>query len=122
MILCIIYVCLKGSAQSWPPASDASRSNKNDHHCFFDVCLTCLVGGYSSANDRARIDQLLRKLKRFGFCQKRLLMPRPWLVELMTASLSQFVWIQTTSCESIFLRQGLQTIIYALELTSSNSL
>ena len=24
-------------------------------------------GGYSSANDRARIDQLLRKLKRFGF-------------------------------------------------------
>src|SRR6218665_4131025 len=56
----------KGSAQSWPPASDASRSNKNDHHYFFDLCLTCLVGGYSSANDRARIDQLLRKLKRFG--------------------------------------------------------
>src|SRR6218665_1696896 len=29
--------------------------------------------------------------------------------------LSQFFWIQTT--ESIFLRQGLQTIIYALERT-----
>src|SRR6218665_1096677 len=26
--------------------------------------------GYSSANDRARIDQLLRKLKRFGFLPK----------------------------------------------------
>src|SRR6218665_4063206 len=67
---CIIYVCFNGPVQSWPPASDASRSNKNDHHCFFDVCLTCLVGllcRYSSANDRARIDQLLRKLKGSGF-------------------------------------------------------
>src|SRR6218665_4184682 len=58
--------------------------------------------GYSSANDRARIDQLLRKLKRSGFCHKRLQMPRPWLVKLMTTSLSQFFWIKTTSCESIF--------------------
>src|SRR6218665_1324359 len=62
----------------------------------------------------------LESLNALVFCQKWLLMPRPWLVKLMTGSLSQFFWIQTTSCESIFLRQGLQTIIYALELTSSN--
>ena len=30
-------------------------------------------------------------------------MPRSWLVKQMTASLSQFCWIQTTSCENIFL-------------------
>src|SRR6218665_591461 len=51
----------------------------------------------------------LESLNAFVSCQKRLLMPRPWLVKLMTASLSQFFWTQTTSCESIFLRQGLQT-------------
>src|SRR6218665_2502887 len=64
----------------------------------------------------------LESLNALVFCQKRLLMPRPWLVKLMTASLSQFFWTQTTSCESIFLIQGLQNIIYTLELTSSNSL
>src|SRR6218665_564923 len=64
----------------------------------------------------------LESLRALAFCQKRLQMPRPWLVKLMTASLSLFFWIQTTSCESIFLRQDLQTVIYALELTSSNSL
>src|SRR6218665_3994016 len=42
--VCILYVCFKGSTQSWPPTSDASRSSKNDHHCIFDVCLACLVG------------------------------------------------------------------------------
>src|SRR6218665_3798168 len=64
----------------------------------------------------------LESLNALVFCQKRLQMLRPWLVKLMTASSSQFFWIQTTSCESIFLRQGLQTIICALELMSSNSL
>jgi len=52
----------------------------------------------------------------------RLQMTRPLPVKLMTASLRQFVWIQTTSCESIFQRLGLQTVIYAIERTSSNSL
>src|SRR6218665_3154593 len=61
----------------------------------------------------------LESLNALAFCQKRLQMPRPWLVKLMTASLSQFFWIQTTSCESIFLRQGIKLIIYVLELTSS---
>src|SRR6218665_2328412 len=61
----------------------------------------------------------LESLNTLVFCQKRLQMPRPWLVKLMTASLSQFFWIQTTSCESIFLRQGIKIIIYVLELTSS---
>src|SRR6218665_378026 len=36
---------------------NASRSNKNDHHCFFDVCLTCLVGLlFRQAGSRSWID------------------------------------------------------------------
>src|SRR6218665_3999400 len=53
----LYIVCFKGSTQSWPPASDASRSSKNDHHCFFDVCLTCLVGLlFRQAGSRSWID------------------------------------------------------------------
>src|SRR6218665_3047805 len=58
----------------------------------------------------------LESLNALAFCQKRLQMPRPWLVKLMTASLSQFFWIQTTCCESIFLRQGLQTRAHEFKL------
>jgi len=64
----------------------------------------------------------LKSLNAVAFYHQRLQMPRPWLVKLMIAFLRQFFWIQTTSYERIFPRQGLQTIIYALERTSSNSL
>jgi len=78
---------------------------------------------YSSANDCApKLINYLESLNAVDFFNMWLQMPRPWLVKLMTASFRQFYWIQTTSCESIFPRLGLQTIIYALERTSSNSL
>src|SRR6218665_1692948 len=44
----------------------------------------------------------LESLNAVTFCHKRLQMPRPLLLKLMTASLSQFFWIQTMSCDSIF--------------------
>ena len=56
--------------------------------------------------------------KRFGFLPEAAPDAETLAREADDASLSQFFWTQTTSCESIFLRQGLQTIIYALELMS----
>src|SRR6218665_792253 len=87
------------------------------------ICMPHLPGGATPPPMTAPESiSYLESLNALVFCQKRLQMPRPWLVKLMTASLSQFFWIQSTSHGSIFLRQDLQTIIYVLELTSSNSL
>ena len=94
-------------------ASNALCSSKNDHHWFFDVCLACLVGLFFCPWPCPNLSAT--------FCHQWLQMPRPWLVKLMTASLRQFLWIQTMSCECIFPRQGLQAIIYALDRMSSNS-
>ena len=68
----ILYYTSMGSTQSWPQASDASRSTKMATIASL-VCASPQSParwGYSSANDRARIDQLLRKFKRYGFFQQ----------------------------------------------------
>src|SRR6218665_610913 len=94
-----MYVCFKGFTQSWPPASDATRSSKNYHHCFFDACgsMPHLSGGATLPPMTApELISYLESLNAVAFCHKQLQMPRPWLVKLMTASLRGHPFMTST--------------------------